>query len=344
MVYVPEEHRPSSKPSPSTSASNRRRWKVVPPARAAAILLLLVWVGPVTFAQTDSWQLVRWVGAPGPASAESRVIPAGKAILLELGTPLKLILRDGSALEGRFLGRTLLDSALYAPRFAARAPSSPFALGETLHVSLHDGRELTAPFSGYGELALLLRSPDGPQPLRVPFESASAIRRANGDSVEASALARAFRANTLPSAEALVLEQRLPMVPADRWVAGLRVAMEDIEWAIAELPSRTAQRSSGMSVAGIVVLSVVVSVVVVFVVLGMAVKSAERSCQRAWPYSKAQALPGVHLTTRPFDRSRGCYLDDPLAVADPWPGLTEGGPATAMADPATSAALAPTPP
>src|SRR6185369_8345557 len=174
-----------------------------PPARLAGIFLLLVWIGPVTFDQTDAWQFLRWFGAPAPASAESRTIPAGRAMLLETGTLLKLRLRDGSTIEGRFLGRTLLDSVFYAPRFESYAHSSahvPLVLGETLRVWLRDGREMTAPFAGYAELTLLLRSPDGPEYLRVPFEFASEIRRANGDRVEPKALMKSFRDGSLPSA------------------------------------------------------------------------------------------------------------------------------------------------
>ena len=153
MAYVPEAHRPSSERFPSTRTSHRRLGNVTFSARLAGVLLLLVWVGPVTFVQTDSWQLLRLVGAPESASAEPRMISAGRAMLLEPGRPLKLRLRDGSVLEGRFLRRTLLDSAFYAPRFAAKARTSayvPFAMGETLHVSLRDGREWTAPFAGMG--------------------------------------------------------------------------------------------------------------------------------------------------------------------------------------------------
>src|SRR5436309_1989619 len=119
MAYVPEAHRSSSQPFYSACAPRRRLWKGTRPVRLAGMLLLLVWVGPVTFVQTDSWQLLKWAGAPERASAEPRVIPAGKAMLLEPGTLLKLRLRDGSALEGRFLGRTLLEPALYVPRFLA---------------------------------------------------------------------------------------------------------------------------------------------------------------------------------------------------------------------------------
>jgi hypothetical protein len=302
------------------------------PARLTAMLLLLAWVGPVTFAQTDSWRLLKIVGAPESASAGSHVIPAGEAIVLEPGTPLKLRLRDGSVLKGRFLARTLMDSAFYAPRFAAHIPShAVLALGETLSVSLRDGRQWIAPFAGYAELTLLLRNPDG-QLLRVPFESAKAIRRANGGRVKPNALARAFQAGSLPSAEVLVLEEFFPVAnESNRWSAERRVAVEDIDSASVESPS-------GTNVALTIVLTVVATVVLIILVIKSGTKSAEPSCGSAVPPSLLFA--GAHFTTRPFDRDRGCYVGDTLAVADAWPGSSEIGPATALANPATSPILA----
>ena len=177
-------------------------------ARTAAILLLILWLGPVSFAQTDAWQLLTWAGAPARASAEAQVIPAGQALVLEPGTPLKLWLRDDSVVQGKFLGRALLDSSLYAPRFAAYARTSdfvPFAIGETLRVSLRDGREWSAPFAGYGEMTLLLKGAEGSDPRRVPFEFVREVRGANGAWVQPKALTRAFRKGSLPSAEAIAL-------------------------------------------------------------------------------------------------------------------------------------------
>jgi hypothetical protein len=260
------------------------------------------------------------------------VIPAGQALILEPGTPLKLRLRDGSVVEGRFLGRTLLDSALYVPRFEAHMRSTndvPLSLGETLHVVLHDGREVTAPFVGYGELTLLLLGPDG-YVLRVPFEFAKTVHRANGDRVEPSALARAFRKGRLPSAEALALgERELVGAEADWWASALQVAVDDIESATVGLPS-------GNSVAGVVVLTVVATAVVLLLVIGAALHSSSSGCQ--WdPGDVPTILSSAHLTTRPFDRSRGCYVGDPLAAAHPWLGPADSGPATALAFPETSA-------
>lgn len=112
-------------------------------ARIAAVTLLMLWVGPVSFIQNDTGRLMRLLGAPGSASAATDIVPAGKALELEPGAQLKLLLRDGSTVRGPFLGRTLMDSALYAQRFAARAIKPPrvwIAMGETLRVTLNDGR------------------------------------------------------------------------------------------------------------------------------------------------------------------------------------------------------------
>jgi hypothetical protein len=301
-------------------------------ARLASMFLLTVWVGPVTFAQTDAAQLLKYIPASDRPRANARVIPAGQALILEPGAPLKLHLRDGSVVEGRFLGRTLLDSALYVPRFEAHMRSTndvPLALGETLQILLHDGREVTAPFIGYGELTLLLLGPDG-YVLRVPFEFAKTIHRANGDRVEPSALARAFRKGLLPSAEALALGEREPVgTAADWWASALQVAVDDIK-------SATVEQPSGTSVAGTVVLTVILTAVLLVVLIAASLHASSSSgCQG--PSYFPPILSSAHLTTRPFDRSRGCYVGDALAVADPWPGPADDGQATALAVPETSA-------
>jgi len=283
----------------------------------ASLFLLMMWVGPVTFAETDAGQALKYVPVSERPSSQSRVIPAGEALILEPGTPLKLRLRDGSVVQGRFLGRTLLDSAIYVPRFTAHMRSKddvPLTLGETLQVSLQDGREVTAAFDGYGELTLLLVNADGSL-LRVPFEFARTIHRMNGDSIDPKALSRAFRKGHLPSAEALVLGERLTNEDeAFDWANALRVPVEDIVSATAEFGS--AGGGSGAAAAGAIVLGVLLSVVLFYVLLGAMVSSSARSGCGA---VQVPNFLGIRLTTRPFDRSRGCYVDDPLAAAGPWP-------------------------
>jgi hypothetical protein len=286
--------------------------------RAASLFLLVVWVGPVTFAQTDAGQVLKYVPVNERPSSDSRVIPAGEALVLEPGTPLKLRLRDGSVVHGRFLGRTLLDSAIYVSRFQAHMRSKndvPLALGETLQVALQDGREVRGAFDGYAELTLLLLLPDGTL-LRVPFEFAKTIHRANGDGVDPQALSRAFRKGHLPSAEALVLGERLGNEDeAFDWANALRVPVEDIVSATAEFAS--ASGGSGAGVAGAVVLGALLSVVLFYVMLAASFSSSSHSgCGEVQVPSSLV----IRVTTRPFDRSRGCYADDPLAAAGSWPG------------------------
>jgi hypothetical protein len=303
-------------------------------ARLSAVVLLLVWVGPVTFEQSGSWPMLKLAGAPAPASAEPWTVSAGQAMLLEPGTPLKLKLRDGSIVRGRFLGRTLLDSAAYAPRFDAYLRFStyvPFAMGESLIVSLRDGSERVAPFAGYGELTLLLRSPDG-EYLRVPFEFASEIRRAKGGRIGPKALIEAFHDGLLPSAEALVLGERVPIAGfEDEWAGALRVPMEDIKTASPESPSGR----GGDAPAGAIVLGVVATLAIICLLAAKSEKQTYSGCAGPTP----TFWEAGQLTPQAFDLYRGCFVGDALAVADPWPGQPEPVLANAPAAPAASRAM-----
>jgi hypothetical protein len=248
--------------------------------------------------------------------------------VLAPGTPLKLTLRDGSVVAGRFLGRALLDSALYAPRFAAYARTSdfvPFALGETLQVSLRDGREWTAPFAGYGELTLLFETHDSSGARRLPFEFAKEIRGANGAWVKPKALARAFHTGSLPSAEALVLGERAGTGSGPgEWESALRVAVQDIQAASVDLPS-------GGSVAGVVLISALATLIILVVITASSVRST--STASGCTYSGSAPGLSLQLTTRPFDRTRSRNVDEPPALADEWPGRIEARPADAAAPP-----------
>lgn len=338
MAHVREANHPSTQFSTSMRTSARHRRTILRPARLTALLLLIVWIGPVTFVHTDAWRLLRFVGAPDRASAESQVIPAGSAMVLEPGTRLRLRMRDGSVRQGRFQRRALLDSALYAPRFAANAKSSsfvPFMLGEILHVSLRDGREWVAPFAGYAELTLLLRSSDGSAHRRVPFEVAAEIRREDGDLVEPASLIRAFQAGLLPSAEALVLDGQR----AAAWGGLVEGSDDGHAVAVEDIAAVTAETSSGIGVGGVIVLSVIVSVIVFYVLLAHTVGSAFDRCgSTTYGIPTLETLGHVRLTTRPFDRSRGCYVGDELAVVDPSPAPAT--PVAAIAHPAALQSLA----
>lgn len=304
MVPVLEVDR---RPSPPPFMTRRRR-RFLPPVKVAGVLLLVSWLGPVTFVQTDAPRILRWVGAPGSASAYPRVIPAGQAMVLAPGTLVELRLEGGRIVDGRFLGRALLEDSLYAERFVARSIASSFAplvLGESLFVTLLDGREWRLPFAGYGELSLLLEHPDAPEPLRVPFEFTAGILRSNGERVEPKDLSRAFRAGKLPSAEALVIEDLLPVGwQADRWAAALRVPMEDVQAAIVKT-------ESGGSVAGAVVLGALLGVVVFIALIAIAANSSRSSGGCSYDGD----VPGTWtLTTAPFDLERRCYVGEALAV------------------------------
>jgi hypothetical protein len=294
-------------------------------ARLAAVLLLAVWVGPVGWAQTDAWTLLRWAGAPGRAAATApldgdaspETIPAGRALILQPGTPLRLHMRDHTVVEGRYLGRTLLDSTSYAARYEKYATSAtwvPLALGETLRVITREGHMRTAAFAGYGELSLLLVSPDSGHVLRVPFEFSREIFRADGTRLLPRDLAQEFREHQLPSAEALVIGDRVPGggSDADQWAAALRVPVDDVKTVTVNVSGQP--HTSGWVALGIV--AGMVLIVAIIVHNQQHTPPPQPSCDPG-PYYGGFA--GAHLTTRPFDRMRGCFAGDPIAVADPWP-------------------------
>lgn len=300
---------PSHAPVPTR---DHRRRVVTHPARLAAVFLLTVWAGPVTFAQTDSAAVLKAAKAAARDSGGTRVVPAGMAMVLKPGTRIQLHMRDGRVLDGEYVGRALLDSTAYADRFTTRARTSayvPFQLGETLQVSLRDGRDRRAPFAGYAELTLLLLNSEGGEPLRVPFEFATGIQRENGDRVEPTTLAEAFRSGLLPSAEALVLKRRSSMRDT-YWSGELRVPVEDIELAS---PMTGNDGVSTGAVVGVVIVSAVATAALVIWLIGRSIDQSSKNCGKT--SFGAGDLSGVQLTKRPFDRLRGCFVGDDLVVA-----------------------------
>lgn len=278
-------------------------------ARFSAVLLLLLWVGPVSFVQGKGGSLLALLGTPQPARSATDVVSEGEAVVLQPGTRLEFQLRSGQKVRGLYLGRSVLDSAEYAPRFAA-APPGPLALGETLHVTLHDGREWVAPFEGYGELSLLLRTEDG-QRVRVPFEFARTIARADGQRLEPKKLTRAFRSGAMPSAEVLLLEGTDPVgTDEERRASALQIPAQDIQ--------RTIVRTDGGGVMGV---AIVLGVVGGLVLLAAIASSASQPSCYAVSFPDLRLFGGLPPTDREFDRERGLFVGDSLV----WTGATAIG-------------------
>jgi hypothetical protein len=292
------------------------RWEF--PSRAAAILLLLVWLGPVSIAQTDLAQIASYLGAPAPASAEARVVDTGQAVEIEPGARLRIELRDGTHIDGRFLGRALLDSARYVERFqthALTASPGPIALGETLSVAMRDGTTRTAAFAGYGELSLLLRDPSAEAPYVVPFEFATSVHTSSGEALDLKALAKSYRAGELTSAEALVIgPKRAIGSPQEQWASALRVPAQDVRMTWFDGPKVG-------DVAVVLALVTIAGVGLVLIALAN-MKPDYSGCSNVnIPFIVAMP-PHTHLTKRPLDLERGRYADDPMIAAGTWPAIT----------------------
>jgi len=274
-----------------------------------------------------------WLGAPNSATAGASLISPGKAVILEPGARLKLRLRDQSRVEGRYLGRALLDSALYATRFAEHMLASsfaPLALGETLQITLRDGRDRTAAFAGYGDRSLFMSGSPGTEPVRVPIESIDGIRHANDREVDLKVLSRELKRDALPSAEALVIEDLKALGdPNERWSKAERIPVSEIEWASLAI----GDDKKGSSLAGGIILGALAGAVIAILVIAYAIDSAFDDCGSAVGSMALPPLSGLTLTTRPFDLDRGCYEGEPLAECGLWPERVDIGPSTAAAVP-----------
>jgi hypothetical protein len=281
------------------------------PTRLAAILLLWVWVGPVTFAQTDSWRLLEVVGTPERASAESQVIPAGMAMAIEPNTVLMLHLRNGMVREG-----ASSEEHSWTPR-CTQPVSPPMPAGlPSAHRSGRNGERFARRWSpvlggvprlrrAHAALAELGRNAGRADPIRVHNRDSPSQWRSH----RAERLAPGLPHGTAAFGRSLELQEPGPSRGiGKRWGNRLpsgrrRHRVRHIGTAFRR-PCRWDHRAGSprgcggrrRPVRG----------------LGpLAFNSKPKCSGRA---TSPPTLLGVHLTTRPFDRSRGCYVGDPLAV------------------------------
>lgn len=286
-----------------------RRW--------AAVALLVLMLGPFAMSVTGCFTLGAMI-ATSSIEAEPQMVPAGDAMYLEPGRELRLHLRNGSTVRGRFLGRALLSSAAYEARFAGAARSGlggSLGLGETLLVVCADGRRIEAPFAGYAMRALVLRTRLDSTGIRIPFRSAVSIHRANGDTVSIDSLLLSDLRGELPSAEALAIEE----FDAPRGISGFGVArrevpLEEVQMAVV---ARGSKKTPGLILAG------VAADVVLFVMIREMLKprpAPPPDCEyTGGPWLGAD----VRLTERPFDRTLARFVGEDVAWSDPFLALSD---------------------
>lgn len=274
----------------------------------AATALLALLLGPMAMSVSGCFTMAAMLAASAGGSTP-HLVPAGDAVHLDPDRELKLFLRDGTTVQGRFRGRTLLDPETYAARFAARSTAggwSPFALGETVAVDLVDGRRLGAVFAGYAMRSLVLRAPSGPARERVPLQSATAIRHASGGLVSIDSLLAADVRGELPSAEALAIREFDTARGISGFVSSKReVPLEDVE--------RATVYGERKDATGLILFGVALDVVL-FLMLKKAADDAGPGC--ALILLSGAMSNDVRLTDRPFDRRLGRFVGEDVAWGD----------------------------
>lgn len=305
------------------------RWR---PWAATAVLILML--GPFALSVTGCFTLASLTTSSD--RLEPQLVPAGDAIHLEPGRELRLHLRNGSTVRGRFLGRVLLDRATYELRFAAASRAGvrgPLELDETLIVGLADGRRIEAPFGGYAMRALLLRTRADSTAVRFPFPSVVSIRRTGGTPVSIDSLLLSDLRGELPSAEAVAIEElAAPRGIADFDVARREVPLEEIQMAVV---AKGGKKTPGLILAG------VAADIVLFVIIRELLKPRPAPPPPDCEYSGGPWLGADdRVTERPFDRRLGRFVGEDVAWGDSTLAPPEAGEAAAapLASPADSAA------
>ncbi|MGD2152487.1 MAG: hypothetical protein PVG79_04415 [Gemmatimonadales bacterium] len=130
----------------------------------------------------------------------------------KLGAELKLRLRDGEVVTGKYLGVEPLPGEEYAERYArARERQMPRfllpALGDTVSLRMTSGAELAAEFLGFDhERSVLLNAPT---PIRLLTTNLREITGPGGATISGAALDSLIVNGDLPVLSALALEVKV---------------------------------------------------------------------------------------------------------------------------------------
>ena len=118
--------------------------------------------------------------------------------------------------------------------------------------------------------------------------------------------------------------------------SALRVPVEDIATVSATV---TTPDGHGGEVVGVILLSVAIAVVLTPWIIGRSLDSATHDCgaNSGGIYTNMLTSAGVPLTTRPFDRARGCFAGDPVPTTDVWTASGIGGTSSASNRPGAHA-------
>ena len=183
----------------------------LPVVRVVLALVLGAQLGTLSLSVSGCTAIGYSIGSAmdrGGRRKPGRVVPAGRALRVGVGTPLRLHLRDDSSHEGVLLGRGFEDDTSYAARYGAwqagRADSFP-ALGDPVTAIRRDGHHGAGTFHGFAYRCVVWK-PEGSRHLeRLRFDAIQSLRMVDGGMLASEALARADVDRVLPSRELILL-------------------------------------------------------------------------------------------------------------------------------------------
>ena len=161
------------------------RKAVIHVTRALESLLLAAMVGSLSLQFTGCTAIGYGVGAfiDSRGSHRLRQVEARKRFALENGVRVRLVLRDGSDVRGRYAGLVRVAAASYADRYEAwRAGQGDAAprIGEEVRIERANGHVRRAEFAGFDNAGVSVRGGNPNRPPVVAWEELAALTSPRG--------------------------------------------------------------------------------------------------------------------------------------------------------------------
>ncbi len=191
------------------------------PMRIALLALAVLLLTPLVLSNASCTAIGYAIGNSLTRNDPPRRVPAGKALRMDVGTPMEVAIADAAPVRGVYLGRARLDEGEYASRYDAWRVRTPGAFALASEVELIDrrGRTRTAVFRGFGYRTVTVSGLAG-RIDDVPFAKLRAVRADGAREWSATELAELDVRGDLPSREALAIGRGLPFDWRKQWSPG----------------------------------------------------------------------------------------------------------------------------
>jgi hypothetical protein len=226
------------------------------------------------------WVVLRFTGCSvigfGIGSAidsskpKEKIVPGWEVQTIKPGNKIMLILKDGSGLEGKFLGLDRVPEQEYAEAYSRIRQQKPEGvllpeIGENITITDTLGKEWAYQFLGYDFRHIVLRPQGETESIRMSLNLMSRIVDNQGNIIEGETIRKLFSENRLPLLSAISIRQepilnRIPESGIEVPVETTRVALDKIYQI--KVPIKKQAALTGFLIGAVVDVTVIIIAVV----------------------------------------------------------------------------------